>query len=186
MMKGYLIFIPNMLSLIRIGMVYPILLWIANEEFLNALALFIVASLSDALDGFLARRYNWHTSLGKLLDPIADKALLIGTIIILWISGNIPLIVVILFLLRDVLILIGAAFQMTVYEASTPSPNFLGKVTTISQIIYLVLIFSEIIIPEVMLPELIHYLISAITMLSLIVYAKEWINSTISLHNAKT
>ena len=132
-----------MLSLIRIGMVYPILFWIANEEFLNALALFIVASLSDALDGFLARRYNWHTSLGKLLDPIADKALLIGTIIILWISGNIPLVVVILFLLRDALILIGAAFQMTVYEASTPSPNFLGKVTTISQIIYLVLIFRD-------------------------------------------
>jgi len=78
MMKGYLIFIPNMLSLIRIGMVYPILLWIANEEFLNALVLFIVASLSDALDGFLARRYNWHTSLGKLLDPIADKLCLLA------------------------------------------------------------------------------------------------------------
>ena len=115
MMKGYLIFIPNMLSLIRIGMVYPILLWIANEEFFNALALFIAASLSDALDGFLARRYNWHTSLGKLLDPIADKALLIGTIIILWTAGHIPIVVVILFLLRDALILIGAAFQMTVY-----------------------------------------------------------------------
>ncbi|MEK9650195.1 MAG: CDP-alcohol phosphatidyltransferase family protein [Gammaproteobacteria bacterium] len=185
-MKSYLIFIPNFLSLIRIGMVYPILLWIANENYFNALTLFLIASLSDALDGYLARKFNWHTALGKLLDPIADKALLIGTIIILWVSGHIPLVVVILFLLRDILILLGAAFQMTVYDASTPSPNFLGKITTISQIVYLILIFSQILFLEANLPGFIHYLISSITALSLIVYAKEWIVITISLHNAKT
>lgn len=186
MIKPYLIFIPNLLSLIRIGMVYPILLWIANEEFFNALLLFILASLSDALDGLLARRFNWHTALGKILDPIADKALLIGTIIILWISGHIPLAVVILFLLRDILILVGAAFQMTVYEASTPSPNFLGKLTTISQIIYLALIIGQIVLPWIILHPLLHFLIAAITLLSLISYAKEWLLSTVSLHNEKT
>ena len=79
-MSKYFIFIPNLLSIIRIGLVYPILNNILLSNFLISLGYFLIASLTDALDGFLARRMNWQTYLGTILDPVADKLLLSGTI----------------------------------------------------------------------------------------------------------
>ena len=89
-MRQYLIFIPNLLSLVRIILAYPILLYFYIEEYLISLGLFLIAALTDALDGFLARTFNWRTDLGKVLDPIADKILLIGMVSIFWINGYIP------------------------------------------------------------------------------------------------
>ena len=74
-MSKYFIFIPNLLSIIRIGLVYPILNNILMSNFLVSLGYFLIASLTDALDGFLARRMNWQTYLGTILDPVADKLL---------------------------------------------------------------------------------------------------------------
>ena len=91
--------------------------------------------LLTGLDGYLARVMDWQTDLGKILDPIADKVLLIGTILILWLNGYIPLFVLAIFVLRDLMIIIGAAFHMTVYETATPAPNvFLAKVKTSIQL----------------------------------------------------
>ena len=81
-MKDYLIFIPNLISITRIILVYPILINFYNGHFFWSLSFFILASLSDALDGYLARTFNWQTELGKILDPIADKFLLIGMVLI--------------------------------------------------------------------------------------------------------
>ena len=75
-MSKYFIFIPNLLSIIRIGLVYPILNNIFIGNFLISLVYFLLASITDALDGFLARRMKWQTDLGTILDPIADKLLL--------------------------------------------------------------------------------------------------------------
>ena len=81
-MSRYYIFIPNFLSIIRIGLVYPILNNIYLGNFEISIIFFVIASITDGLDGFLARRMNWQTSLGKMLDPVADKLLLSGTIFI--------------------------------------------------------------------------------------------------------
>ena len=85
-MKQYFIFIPNLLSIVRIGLIYPILNSVYVGEYLVGLIYFLAASLTDALDGFLARKMNWFTELGKILDPIADKLLVIGTICLLYTS----------------------------------------------------------------------------------------------------
>ena len=127
-MSRYFIFIPNFLSIIRIGLVYPILMNIHNDQYLNSLLYFILASVTDALDGFLARRMSWQTDLGKILDPVADKLLLSGSIFVLWLNDLIPFYVFFVLLARDVIILLGASIHMSVVEAGTPFPESLKKV----------------------------------------------------------
>ena len=139
-MSKYFIFIPNLLSIIRIVLVYPILYNIFLGNFIISIIYFVIASVTDALDGFLARKMDWQTQLGKILDPVADKLLLSGTIFILWLNEYIPFYIFIIFISRDIAILIGAAIKMTLIESATPLPNFLGKFTTILQIVYLSLI----------------------------------------------
>ena len=97
-MSKYFIFIPNLLSIVRIGLVYPILNNIFLGNFIISLSYFLIASLTDALDGFLARRMRWQTYLGTILDPIADKLLLSGTIFILWLTNYIPLYIFVIFI----------------------------------------------------------------------------------------
>ena len=124
-MSRYFIFIPNLLSLIRIGLVYPILNNISLGNFEVSIILFVIAALTDALDGFLARKMDWQTDLGVILDPVADKVLLSGTIFIFWLNDFIPFYIFIIFIARDIMILLGAAIQMSVIESNTPLPNYL-------------------------------------------------------------
>ena len=124
---------------------YPLLTFISEENYLLALYVFIIAAATDGLDGYLARVMNWQTDLGKILDPIADKVLLIGTVLILWMNNYIPIFVLAVFVLRDFIIIMGAAFHMTVYETVAPNPNIFGKITTFVHIGYLAGVFIDII-----------------------------------------
>jgi len=209
-MSKYFIFIPNLLSLLRIGLVYPILNNIFLGEFVISFIYFMVAAFTDALDGFLARKMHWQTYLGTILDPVADKLLLSGTIFILWLNEYIPLYIFIIFFGRDLVILLGAAVHMTLIETETPSPNILGKITTTLQVIYILLVMLLQITPSpnilgkitttlqviyillVMLLQILQYNISLIgldifiiliTILSLIVYSKDWFISLNKYHN---
>ena len=182
-MSKYFIFIPNLLSLLRIGLVYPILNNIFLGEFVISFIYFLMAAFTDALDRFLARKIRWQSSLGTILDPVADKLLLSGTIFILWLNEYIPLYIFIIFFGRDIVILLGAAVHMTLIETEAPSPNILGKITTTLQVIYILL---------VMLLQILQYNISLIgldifiiliTILSLIVYSKDWFISLNKYHN---
>ena len=123
-MRNYLRFIPNLISLIRISLVMPIVLNLLSGKYIFALILFAIASLSDAIDGLIARFFKWQTDLGKILDPVADKLLMIGSISALWLNQAVPLPVFIIFVTRDLLILLCAAFEMSITE-KTPSPNFI-------------------------------------------------------------
>ena len=182
-MSKYFIFIPNLLSLLRIGLVYPILNNIYLGEFIISFIYFVVAAITDALDGFLARKMNWQTYLGTILDPVADKLLLSGTIFILWMNEYIPLYIFIIFFGRDVVILLGAAIHMTLIETDTPLPNILGKITTTLQVIYILLImFLQIFEFKVSLVGLDIFII-LVTILSLIVYSKDWFISLNRYHN---
>lgn len=176
-MKQYFIFIPNLLSIVRIGLIYPILNSVYVGEYLVSLIYFLAASLTDALDGFLARKMNWFTELGKILDPIADKLLVIGTIFVLWANNFIPLYVFTILIGRDVLILLGAAMHMSLITNDAPSPNILGKITTGSQIFYI----AQILILQGTNFDLhlfwLDWIIVLITASSLLVYAFDWFKS---------
>ena len=158
-------------------MIYPILNSVYVGEYLVGLIYFLAASLTDALDGFLARKMNWFTELGKILDPIADKLLVIGTIFVLWANNFIPLYVFTILIGRDVLILLGAAMHMSLITNDAPSPNILGKITTGSQIFYI----AQILILQATNFNLhlfwLDWIIVLITASSLLVYAFDWFKS---------
>ena len=181
-MKRYLRFIPNLISLIRISLVIPTVLNLLAGKYIFALILFAIASISDAIDGFLARFFKWQTDLGKILDPVADKLLMIGSITALWLNQIVPLSVFIIFVLRDLLILLGAAFEMSITE-KTPTPNLIGKITTASQIIYILgLIIFEIFNVDIN-DQFFHILIAFISLLSLISYFRWWLNNNFIKQN---
>ena len=182
-MKKYFIFIPNLLTIVRIALVYPILNNIYLGNFEISIIYFIVASITDGLDGFIARKMNWQTELGTLLDPVADKILLSGSIFILWLNQYIPFYIFVIFFSRDVVILLGAAIRMTIIESDTPTPNFLGKLTTTLQIIYIAIIFlKEIIDIDFGLLPLDVFII-LVTILSLVVYTYNWIRDLSTYHH---
>ena len=181
-MSKYFIFIPNLLSIVRIALVYPILNNIFLGNFIVSIIYFVIASITDALDGFLARKMDWQTQLGKILDPVADKLLLSGTIFILWLNEYIPFYIFVIFISRDIAILIGAAIKMTLIESVTPLPNFLGKFTTILQIVYIAIIYlKEITNFEFTLAPLDIFIV-LITVLSLMVYAYDWFKDIKNYH----
>jgi|TARA_B100001540_G_scaffold185476_1_gene163526 cardiolipin synthase len=182
-MSRYFIFIPNLLSIIRIGLVYPILNNIYLNNFELSIVFFVLAAITDAMDGFLARKMNWQTDLGTILDPIADKLLLSGTIFILWLNQYIPFYIFIIFIGRDIAILLGAAIQMTLNELNTPMPNLLGKLTTSLQIIYIAVIFLKQIFELEFGIYVLDIMIILITLTSLIVYAYSWYKDIKIFHN---
>ena len=126
---------------------------------------------------------NWQTELGTLLDPVADKILLSGSIFILWLNQYIPFYIFVIFFSRDVTILLGAAIRMTIIESDTPTPNFLGKLTTTLQIIYIAIIFlKEIIDIDFGLLPLDVFII-LVTILSLVVYTYYWVRDLSTYHH---
>ena len=182
-MKKYFIFIPNLLTIIRIALVYPILNNIYLGNFEISIIYFIVASITDGLDGFIARKMNWQTELGTLLDPVADKILLSGSIFILWLNQFIPFYIFVIFISRDIAILLGAAIRMTIIESDTPPPNLLGKLTTTLQIIYIAIIFLKEILDIDFALFALDLFIIFVTVLSLVVYTYNWIKDLRTYHN---
>ena len=143
----------------------------------------IILIAAITIDGFIARKMNWQTELGTLLDPVADKILLSGSIFILWLNQYIPFYIFVIFFSRDVAILLGAAIRMTIIESDTPTPNFLGKLTTTLQIIYIAIIFlKEIIDIDFGLLPLDVFII-LVTILSLVVYTYNWVRDLSTYHH---
>ncbi|MFP6746500.1 MAG: CDP-alcohol phosphatidyltransferase family protein [Alphaproteobacteria bacterium] len=127
--------LPNIISLARLLSV-PVNVWlIMIDQWLLALAVFCLAGLSDAVDGFLAKRFGMQSRLGQYLDPIADKVLLVSIFIVLGAQHHLPLWLVILVVSRDILI-VGGLFMLYVFDQPyTPKPFLLSKLNTATQIV---------------------------------------------------
>ncbi len=126
--------LPNLLSTLRLLLALPVALAIGYRDYPAALVLAALAALSDALDGFLARRFGWQTRLGGLLDPLADKLLLVGCFIALTYVGAVPLLLTLLVLARDVVIVAGAIAWRLLLGPLTARPSLLSKLNTLAQI----------------------------------------------------
>ncbi|WP_120993412.1 CDP-alcohol phosphatidyltransferase family protein [Stutzerimonas urumqiensis] len=126
--------LPNLLTGVRLLLVVPIAWLVIDGAYQPALGLFVIAGLSDALDGFLARRFGWGSSLGAVLDPLADKALLIVIYLCLTVGGWIPAWLATLVLLRDVVIVLGAACYRLVTGSLEMRPSIFGKLSTLLQL----------------------------------------------------
>ncbi len=135
--------IPNLISGIRILLVFPVAWYLWHADFFMALILFIVAGLSDGLDGYLARRYQWTSSLGGWLDPVADKLMQVTTYVMLAWLGLIPLWLVMLILARDVMIVAGGLFYYYKIERIEARPSGISKLNTVFQILLVVLVLLD-------------------------------------------
>ena len=119
--------IPNLITGLRFILVIPISVSIYQGNYLMALVLFIVAGLSDGLDGYLARRYNWTSEFGQFADPLADKCLILATLLALAFSERLPLWFVYTMLTRDGLVLIGSMLYLLLFDRNQASSNRWGK-----------------------------------------------------------
>lgn len=127
--------LPNIISLARL-LSAPLIVWlILREAWLAAFLAFALAGFSDAVDGFLAKRFDLATTLGTYLDPIADKVLLVAIYISLGVDGRLSAWLVILVVSRDVLLVGGAVLQFMLDEAIEIAPSFLSKLNTLLQIV---------------------------------------------------
>lgn len=127
--------IPNLISIMRIFLSIPIVWMLFEQRFDLALVLFAIAGISDALDGYLAKRNKWHSQLGGLLDPLADKVLLVSCYLSLGLLGSIPLWLVMLVILRDLIIVTGALVYNFRIKELEAAPSIISKINTFAQIV---------------------------------------------------
>lgn len=135
--------LPNAISIMRIVLVAPILAFIVQGKFDIALLLFFVAGFSDGLDGFLAKKFDWHSRLGALLDPIADKFLVAGTFIVLAYTGHIPIWLAALVILRDVVIIGGATAYNFLIRPVEGEPTRISKLNTAMQLLFILFVLTR-------------------------------------------
>jgi cardiolipin synthase len=128
--QGFLRHIPNLLTLARIILLVPFLDYLLDERYGAALAVFFLAALTDMLDGFLARHFDWRTWLGSVLDPLADKLMVVVSYTALTWAGILPLWFCVLILLRDAVILAGSFAYWRLVGHFEGNPTWLGKITT--------------------------------------------------------
>lgn len=136
--------IPNFLSFARLVSV-PLIIWLIHEGHMTpAFWLFVGAGVTDAIDGFLAKRFNAKTVLGSYLDPLADKALLVGVYVTLGWTDHIPLWLVILVVFRDFTIVGGALLEQTITQSFKSEPMMVSKVNTALQISLAALVLARL------------------------------------------
>jgi cardiolipin synthase len=166
--------LPNFLTLIRIVLIPFFLVLLVSQLYFDALLVFILGGVTDALDGFIARRMNQKTSLGAILDPVADKLLLMSSFIMLGMMGGIPLWLVVLVVSRDTVILFGyVAISFLLDERLEVQPTIAGKLSTVFQlvtvgVVLLMLARSQLL--ESWLDDALVYLTAATTVISGVQY----------------
>lgn len=137
-------YLPNVITIIRIFLV-PLVVWlIITERFLSAFVVFLLAGLSDAIDGYVARRYHWRTELGAYLDPLADKFLLMGIYITLGLFGHLPSWLVIAVVSRDVLIIGAFLLSWVLNRPVEVHPLRISKLNTVGQIALAVIVLAKL------------------------------------------
>ncbi len=131
--------VPNLLTIIRIFITPAIVVAFFNEDYLLALILFIAAGITDGLDGFLARVLRQRSRLGAMIDPLADKFLLLTTFVCLGIQGWVPFWLIVIVISRDIII-IGGLFVLHIFGVNLKNkinPTIDSKLNTLFQIILL-------------------------------------------------
>ncbi len=144
--------IPNVISVLRIALVAPVIWLLLHEQFGWALVLFAVAGISDGIDGYLAKHFHWQSRLGSILDPLADKLLLVCCYLTLGWMDVLPLWLVAVVLARDVVIISGALVYHWTISDYDMEPMILSKINTFTQIVLVVGVIFNLkfhLLPEV-------------------------------------
>ncbi|MEO0368815.1 MAG: CDP-alcohol phosphatidyltransferase family protein [Pseudomonadota bacterium] len=135
-------YIPNLLTLGRIALVPWLVVLLQKQQFGLSLLVFVVAGVSDALDGYIAKRYNARTQLGAILDPLADKALLVSSFVMLSLLDIIPFWLMVVVVFRDLVIIGGFLIMFLLFGAIKMQPLMVSKVNTCLQIAFILLVLT--------------------------------------------
>ncbi len=178
--------IPNLITLCRVAAV-PLVIWlILDDDMMIAFWVFFAAALSDAADGIIAKQFDMETVFGAFLDPIADKALLVGVYLTLGHVGMLPTWLVILVVFRDILIVGGALLFQTVTQSLTMQPLMISKVNTVLQLALAigVLWTGAYGIEDGIVLDLMGYSVAVTTIWSGVLYVVTWSHRAAAMESA--
>lgn len=176
-------YIPNTITVIRILLIIPIIGYIWQDEYSMAFFLILIAGISDGVDGFLARYFHWQTPSGAVLDPLADKLLLVSLFIVFGFKGLLPGWLVFLVILRDVVIFFGAVAYHFVTHQLEMRPLMLSKISTALQIVLVILVALSLAYDNIplWLFDVMIALVAGFTMISGIGYVVLWSRYTLQI-----
>lgn len=169
--------IPNIITIVRVFLV-PVVFWLLlSNEMTIAFYLFVIAGISDGVDGYLAKRYGMATELGAYLDPLADKLLLVCIFIALGVGGHLPSWLVIAVVSRDVLIVMGVILSWLLGHPVPIHPLVVSKANTVFQIVLASVVMADLgfSLGLASLRTVLVWATSALVLASLIAYARTWL-----------
>jgi cardiolipin synthase len=136
--------IPNLITILRLFLVPVVILALIDRQVGWALAIFVLAGLSDGIDGFIARHFNQRSRLGAYLDPMADKLLLVSVFVVLGYMGELPLWLVVAAVSRDALIVAAVMLSSVMAHPVEVRPLFVSKANTATQIVLAALVLADL------------------------------------------
>ncbi|HTM73924.1 MAG TPA: CDP-alcohol phosphatidyltransferase family protein [Pseudolabrys sp.] len=169
--------IPNLITLGRILLV-PVVVWAIYTNYtLLAFVLFLVAGVSDAVDGYLAKRFEMTSELGAYLDPLADKTLIVSIYVTLGIAGNIPGWLVILVVSRDIMIIGAVMLSWLLGSPLKVKPLLVSKLNTAAQIVFACVLLGSLglNIKAEPVTSVLMVVVAALTLLSVAAYLVGWV-----------
>jgi cardiolipin synthase len=143
MPRASLSHLPNIITIARIALVPVLILLLKDQDYAAGLIVFVIAGASDALDGYLAKRLNVQSRLGAILDPVADKLLLVSAYVMLTVLGHIPFWLVLVVVFRDLLIVGGYMLYTSHAGPVKMRPSILSKLNTLMQIALATLVLAQ-------------------------------------------
>jgi cardiolipin synthase len=126
--------IPNLLTVLRIFLTIPIVMFLCQGEYTWAFYLLVIASFTDAIDGYLARAYHWHSRMGSALDPLADKVLMVSVFLVLTYLAQIPFWLLGMVILREIVLVTGTIILRYIMGPYDIEPIIVSKLNTCLQI----------------------------------------------------
>lgn len=136
--------IPNLITIMRLVLVPAVVLAMLNMRWDWAFAGFLIAGISDGVDGFIARHFNQQSQLGAYLDPMADKLLLVSVFVVMGFIGELPLWLVVMMVSRDALIVFAVLLSSVMSHPVEMKPLFVSKANTAIQIVLAAVVLGEL------------------------------------------
>jgi len=169
--------IPNLITLGRVILV-PVVFWLLVSDRVGAaFFVFVVAGISDAVDGFLAKRFGWQTELGAYLDPMADKLLLVSIFVALGVLKELPSWLVIAVVSRDILIIAAVVLSWLLDHPVHVRPFVISKANTAAQLVLAALVLADtgFSLGLGTLRDVMIWVTAGLTVGSLVAYMRAWL-----------
>ena len=164
--------IPNLITIFRILLVPFFIIYMINQRILASLVVFVIAGLSDAADGFIARAFHKKTNMGTYLDPLADKILLVSAFITMAMFKMLPPWLAVLTVSRDIIILLGVLILVLNNYPVKVKPSILSKATTLFQVVTIIIILFDRYLHIMLFEIYLLWLVALLTILSGLQYIR--------------